>query len=359
MFSRVNSLGWALFEELTSSQMNQLDLNVSRALDGVFGGTYNLSNTLTINGTVRISNMEFTGGTITTLGVTGTLTADTISVTTMLDSNGIATFDGSTYVNGNLYFQSTGGLYMSGTGPLEMESGTFTIKNTAVARFESTVMFLATADVTVIAACDWTFNNWPIFQGGFNAYGTVRFNTEPTFEAGLEIAAATLISYKTAQAFVIRFPFALGMQSPNVTSDYKVDATGFVMQIANTGWPSRLICNPQGFWGGVAVSIAAIEIRVLGHGLSGSPSNPTYFSLRRVDQDWTELQNETVTDSNPNSATAHSASWTGTMAVDPLNEMFMIYFNGYGGGDTLNGSTKWYQINSVRMTLQTNSMGMY
>ena len=43
-FTRVNPLGWALFEELTSAQMNQLDINVSNAVDGALGGTYNLGN---------------------------------------------------------------------------------------------------------------------------------------------------------------------------------------------------------------------------------------------------------------------------------------------------------------------------
>lgn len=39
-FSRANSLGWAMFEVLTSTQMNAIDLNQSRALDGNAGGDY-------------------------------------------------------------------------------------------------------------------------------------------------------------------------------------------------------------------------------------------------------------------------------------------------------------------------------
>lgn len=48
-FSRVNPLGWALFEELTSAQMNQLDLNMVDAIDSN-GGTYNLGGPLTLSG---------------------------------------------------------------------------------------------------------------------------------------------------------------------------------------------------------------------------------------------------------------------------------------------------------------------
>ena len=39
-FARVNALGWALFEELTSAQMNQLDINMTTAVDGGAGGAY-------------------------------------------------------------------------------------------------------------------------------------------------------------------------------------------------------------------------------------------------------------------------------------------------------------------------------
>lgn len=39
-FSRANPLGWGLFEELTSSQMNTIDLNQSKAVDGTAYGAY-------------------------------------------------------------------------------------------------------------------------------------------------------------------------------------------------------------------------------------------------------------------------------------------------------------------------------
>jgi hypothetical protein len=45
-FSRVNPGGWAMFEVLTSSQMNTLDINHSNALDGAGGGVYTPTATL-------------------------------------------------------------------------------------------------------------------------------------------------------------------------------------------------------------------------------------------------------------------------------------------------------------------------
>ena len=48
-FSRVKPGGWALYEVLTSAQMNALDVNTSRALDGYAGGTWSPSAEITIN----------------------------------------------------------------------------------------------------------------------------------------------------------------------------------------------------------------------------------------------------------------------------------------------------------------------
>lgn len=50
MFPRVKPLGWAFLEILTSTQMNQLDTNVSRSLDGVNGGAYTLAVLLELAG---------------------------------------------------------------------------------------------------------------------------------------------------------------------------------------------------------------------------------------------------------------------------------------------------------------------
>ena len=49
-FTRVNPGGWAVNDPLTSAQMNQLDINVSQAVDGTAGGTFAPSATIQING---------------------------------------------------------------------------------------------------------------------------------------------------------------------------------------------------------------------------------------------------------------------------------------------------------------------
>lgn len=51
-FTRANPAGWALYEVLTSTQMNAVDVNVSRALDGNAGGNYTPSSDLKVHGKI-------------------------------------------------------------------------------------------------------------------------------------------------------------------------------------------------------------------------------------------------------------------------------------------------------------------
>lgn len=84
-FSRVNPAGWALYEVLTSAQMNALDINVSRAVDGYAGGTYNPSAGLVWNNDLDVvGDSTLTGD----LDVVGDLT-----LTGDLDVTGQAAFD--------------------------------------------------------------------------------------------------------------------------------------------------------------------------------------------------------------------------------------------------------------------------
>ena len=50
--SRVNVGGWAAYETLTSAQMNQLDINMTYALDGNAGGDYSPSSDLKVYGKI-------------------------------------------------------------------------------------------------------------------------------------------------------------------------------------------------------------------------------------------------------------------------------------------------------------------
>jgi hypothetical protein len=49
-FTRANPLGWALYEVLTSAQMNALDIDHANAIDGAAGGSYTPSGLITIDG---------------------------------------------------------------------------------------------------------------------------------------------------------------------------------------------------------------------------------------------------------------------------------------------------------------------
>ena len=75
-FTRANPLGWTnLLDPLTPTQLNQIDVNISRALDGTSGGEYTSSSALTINGTAGVNittsnNLRING----TLSMTGSQT---------------------------------------------------------------------------------------------------------------------------------------------------------------------------------------------------------------------------------------------------------------------------------------------
>lgn len=56
-FNRVNGGGWALYETLTSAQMNALDINMTYALDGNGGGDYSPSSALKVHGKILGENV--------------------------------------------------------------------------------------------------------------------------------------------------------------------------------------------------------------------------------------------------------------------------------------------------------------
>lgn len=78
-FSRVNVLGWAFGETLTSAQMNAIDINTSRAVDGFAGGTYNPSAGLVWNENLQVDTTVAGGPAIQGTAVGGN---DAVSGTT-------------------------------------------------------------------------------------------------------------------------------------------------------------------------------------------------------------------------------------------------------------------------------------
>lgn len=76
-FSRVKAAGWAMFEVLTSAQMNQLDINMTKAVDGDGGGTYTPSAPIDIDGdgggdgfAMKVENLQATSASATTVTMT-------------------------------------------------------------------------------------------------------------------------------------------------------------------------------------------------------------------------------------------------------------------------------------------------
>lgn len=357
-FTRVNPLGWALFEELTSAQMNQLDLNASRAIDGTFGGTYNPSNPININGTMTVTNINV--GTLTGNGVFTSL-----YVSGQSDFHGIVYHHNNTYLQGVTYIQAlvnmtAGEFRFEAAAGFNILNGVFHVVGPATAIFDADTTFGAGVDV--VSNANWTFSGGTVTYGpGPAVYVNTfwRFLNRPQFGDGLQLDAGELIHYATSQSWTVRCPFAVG-GGPNPDSGaYRFDSGGYWYQYDSSTWPRRLWCYPQGLWGGVAVEITAAEFRARGNGLSGTPSGDTEYRLFVTGQDFTGSTTVTAVDGSPNSASDHSASWSGTLAYDPTNQMLGAVFMGYRGGDTLNGSSKWYEIKSMRLTLRTNSKGRY
>jgi hypothetical protein len=79
-FSRSNPLGWAFGETLTSAQMNTVDINTARAVDGFAGGTYNPSALLTWNAKMEIDASAGPGTNVEGIEVTGKGSGDGILV---------------------------------------------------------------------------------------------------------------------------------------------------------------------------------------------------------------------------------------------------------------------------------------
>jgi hypothetical protein len=102
MFTRVKPLGWAFLEILTSTQMNQLDTNASRAIDGLNGGVYTLAVMLELAGAgVKFSTVaEFAAAAVAFTGA-GSVTVGSGTAWTFNNPvlfNALATLNGSATV---------------------------------------------------------------------------------------------------------------------------------------------------------------------------------------------------------------------------------------------------------------------
>lgn len=64
MLTRANPLGWVLGDKLEPTQINQIDEQIARAIDGVDGGAYSLAQPLVIDGFVSIDGTVALNGNV-------------------------------------------------------------------------------------------------------------------------------------------------------------------------------------------------------------------------------------------------------------------------------------------------------
>ena len=189
-FSRVNPLGWALFEELTSAQMNLLDTYVSRAIDGTFGGTYNPSTPININGTINVTNINV-----------GSLTGDAVFTSLVVNGtstfNGPATFNSTSAFNGAMTINSlvnmnSGQFNFNSSAQFSMNAGNF-IVGAGAGMFAYGNVTFSGDDVTftgadvVVSGGNWDFNMTPDFNFGF-----VVTSGMATFNGGLTVTGGAV-----------------------------------------------------------------------------------------------------------------------------------------------------------------------
>ena len=85
-FTRAKPAGWTdNVDALTAQQLNHIDANITRALDGTGGGTYSLSAPLTIAGAAGVS--VTTSNTLSVAGTIAVLGTETVTNTITLSGN--------------------------------------------------------------------------------------------------------------------------------------------------------------------------------------------------------------------------------------------------------------------------------
>jgi len=87
MFLRQNAIGWVSGDKLTAPQINGIDVNLSRALDGNAGGTYAPSAQVVIGGAGLKTTVAEIAGTASITGVVTATGAITASDLTMSGTN--------------------------------------------------------------------------------------------------------------------------------------------------------------------------------------------------------------------------------------------------------------------------------
>lgn len=274
-FTRVNPLGWALYEELTSAQMNQLDLNVSRAIDGAAGGTYNLSSDLIINGTMQVTNLVFESVVSDSLEVdnlvvnNSSILNGTTTINDALTVNAATTWTGDATVSGVWIFDNG-----TSTSAQVIFRGGFVWFDDANIRIDNKVNFTSTAVVNVVDGVTWEFNNTPEFANGLLvSSGTAQVDdgltvTGPvTFDIGSDdfIVNATTGDVDFTDADQFRMPAAVEFDGTYIeyASDETIQKRFPAPQLVGDigSWDVNTTCLTTTFDGGLCWCCLALPRR--------------------------------------------------------------------------------------------------
>jgi hypothetical protein len=352
MFTRVKPLGWALYEELTSAQMNQIDLNLSRAVDGYDGGTYTLNNPITFNGTVNMSGSNnWTGAIVSDTSFTSNGTSTVLNTTsTNIYSTFVNVQSGVAFdflAGSNVYVR--GGFNFMGSSTVNFQSGAG-VEFNASTDFKAVNVFTSTSSIDV--------------RGGFtvDAGATAVFNSNALFNEGLELPIGKKIKYSTPETWTVSLSFGAGVPESMDNTVFQYHSSDLVVrQIDNSGSNTRWFLFPQGLTGGTPTDLIGVIARTSSFGISGTTPNPTEFVLYIKDSAGTTVNSVSFVDTNPHASSAHNVAPAAPFSFpyNPSIHHLVIEFKGYGGSDTLNAFNKWYELRALLLVFQTDAKGVY
>ena len=177
-FSRAKPAGWAFGEILTSAQQNQIDTNQANAVDGVDGGTYNLSAPLSILGdTVTFDTVVVTDFLSVPAATVGTLlTAADASITDDLAVGDDATIGGDLGVTGAI---TAAGTHLLGPTAFRFKTVIAADADTSITSANAgSVYFVETLTTNRVYTFSGAFTagQWFLFKHRASGGATLSFN---------------------------------------------------------------------------------------------------------------------------------------------------------------------------------------
>jgi hypothetical protein len=186
-FARVNPAGWTQnVDPITKPQIDQLDINVSRSLDGTAGGPYTPAASLSIGGAgIEFTdvNHEVASGALITVKSGGEIAAES-GGQIRIESGGKLRFEGPSS-------KLDGEVRAGDTNPLDIVSGQMRFTG-ANLECRATVLFTAASTFT----CDGSafFNDTCEFDSGVDFNANVQIDGDLGCAGDVSLTAGTLFS---------------------------------------------------------------------------------------------------------------------------------------------------------------------